>query len=67
MPLGALARLRGDTLTLAGLVADPDGRRFYLDSLTSPASEAFRTGVRLAEDLLARGGAEVLAEVYADA
>jgi hydroxymethylbilane synthase len=41
-----------------------DGRRFIKDTLTGPQADAEALGRRLADLLLARGGREILAELY---
>lgn len=64
VPLAALARLNGERLTLTGLVADPDGRRFYLDRVEAKSGRAESAGRTLADRLLDKGGREVLKEVY---
>jgi hydroxymethylbilane synthase len=66
VPLGALARLSPNerSLTLTGLVADPDGKRFLKDHRETRPDHAARTGRELADALLARGGAEIMAELY---
>jgi len=51
-------------LNLTGLVADPDGRRYFRDSCEVPAQEAEAAGRELAEKILAQGGSLVLAEIY---
>lgn len=67
VPLAAHARLEGDTLILDGLIADLEGRRFYRDQVRGPAAAAQELGTELAEILLARGGREILAEIYGHA
>jgi len=64
LPVAALGRLEGERLTLTGLVADSDGRRYFRDSLETPAQEAEAAGRELAERILAQGGSLVLAEIY---
>jgi hydroxymethylbilane synthase len=59
-PVAGFARLEGDTVSLAGLVASPDGKTVIRGSADGPAARAEATGRRLAEDLLARGAAELL-------
>jgi hydroxymethylbilane synthase len=49
---------------LEGLVASVDGKTIIRDSIEGPAEEASSLGVRLAERLLARGGAHILREIY---
>ncbi|WP_207484667.1 hydroxymethylbilane synthase [Arenibaculum pallidiluteum] len=43
-PIGALARVDGDTLSLDGLVAAPDGRQVLRTAVHGPAAEAERLG-----------------------
>jgi porphobilinogen deaminase len=72
---GFLARIEGDCtvpmavhlieqddgkIWLRGLVASLDGTRIVRAELTTDASEAQAAGVRLAEEILNRGGAEIL-------
>ena len=66
VPLGALANLSGDKLVLTGLVADPQGKRFYKDSLEVAKDRADEAGRILAKDLLDRGGREIMAELYCE-
>ncbi|HET9985666.1 MAG TPA: hydroxymethylbilane synthase [Longimicrobiales bacterium] len=63
IPIGALATVHGDALTLDGFVASIDGREYLRSSTTGPTAEAGRLGRRLAEELLADGAHRVLAEV----
>jgi len=63
VPLGALATVRGDTLTLMATVCALDGSRHLAARAESPAAreEAEALGVRVAEELLARGAGELMA------
>ena len=63
VPLGALARLSGDHLTLTGLVADPEGSRYFRDTLEGPARDAESLGQTLADELLNRGGRAIMDEL----
>ncbi len=70
VPVGALATLRGDTLTLEGIVADVDGRasvRGNASAAVSNVADAAALGTRLAEQLLARGADGILGRVRAAA
>ncbi|MBA6413284.1 hydroxymethylbilane synthase [Parahaliea sp. F7430] len=51
-------------LWLRGLVGQPDGSRLLRAEATAPASDAEALGISVAEDLLAQGAGEILAEVY---
>ena len=64
VPIAAHATIKGDTLSVVGLVAAVDGRRVVRDSIHGPVEEAHLLGVRLAERLLAQGGEEILKEIY---
>ena len=63
VPVGALARVEGDRLTLAGVVAALDGSRLVRDQIEGPAGEPGQLGADLAGRLLAMGGAGILREV----
>ena len=61
VPAGALASFQGEkTLRVLGIVASVDGAECLRGELAGPGREAEALGVRLAEQLLARGGARVL-------
>ncbi|GAC1301835.1 MAG: hydroxymethylbilane synthase [Steroidobacteraceae bacterium] len=60
-PIAGHATLRAGILTLAGLIAEPDGSRLLRDSISGPADEAVRLGEALASRMLATG-ADVLLE-----
>lgn len=58
-PLAAHATLDDDTIFLRAMVGDADGRIIRGD-ISGPAWDAAATGVRLAEQLMTAGGAELL-------
>lgn len=58
-PLAAHARLAGDVIEVMGMIGDLRGRKVQA-SLSGPAWDAVATGTRLANQLLAAGGAELL-------
>ena len=60
VPIGALAREEGDTLTLTGVVASEDGLRFVRDTMSGPAGAAMGLGERLAQRLLDAGADKIL-------
>jgi hydroxymethylbilane synthase len=62
-PLGGYAQLSGNVLTLTGFVADLEGKRFVQERLSGAPTDAERLGVALAEQLLARGADQILAEL----
>jgi hydroxymethylbilane synthase len=59
VPIGAYARLAGDTLTLAGLIGARDGR-VVRGEMAGSAGEPASIGARLAEHLLEHGGRALL-------
>lgn len=59
-PIAGLARLEGGTLTFKGETLSPDGARHVVSSKSGPASSAADLGVTVADDILSRGGREVL-------
>jgi hydroxymethylbilane synthase len=63
MPIGAHAAVDGSSLTLTAIVLSLDGARAIRAELRGAAHEAPRVGVAVAEDLLSRGAAGILAEV----
>lgn len=65
VPIAAYALLEdGDTLWLRGLVGSVDGSRIYRAEGRAPRQEGERLGRELAEELLAQGADQVLAEIY---
>jgi hydroxymethylbilane synthase len=62
VPIGANAESRGGTLHLEAVVASPDGSLVLRESVSG--SDPVKLGQLVAEKLLRRGGAEILAEVY---
>jgi hydroxymethylbilane synthase len=64
VPVAALGRVAGDSLDLEALISDLEGRRLLRDRRSGPAAAAAGLGTSLAEDLLAQGGREILAELY---
>jgi hydroxymethylbilane synthase len=63
IPIGALATVSGDVLTLAGLVADLDGVPILRDRRTGPLSEPEALGEALAAELIARGADDILERI----
>lgn len=61
VPLGGFAELSGDRLRLRGFVGAPDGSRLVSGDLEGPAADPPGLGEALADQLRARGAAEILA------
>ena len=64
VPIACYAELAQDRLVMRALVGSVDGKKMLRASGESNHVEAESLGVRLAEDLLAQGADEILAEVY---
>lgn len=60
-PMAAHARLAGGRLVVDGVVASEDGRTVLRESAEGPAERAASLGARVAEGLLARGAAGIVA------
>lgn len=64
VPIAGYAVLQGDDLTLDGLVASLDGKRYVRYSLSGSMTEPVSIGTTVAEELLARGAQPILQEIY---
>lgn len=64
VPIGAHATLKGDSVTLTGLIAAVDGVKVLREQQSAPFDQAEQLGKSLAEILLDRGGKAILDEVY---
>jgi hydroxymethylbilane synthase len=62
-PVGAHARRQGDDVALTAFVADRSGATYLKRQVTGPAAEAEALGRQVAEQLLAAGGKDILAEL----
>lgn len=62
-PVAVHATTVGGVMSLAALVAMPDGSRVVRDSVGGPADDAERLAAQLAKQLLADGAAEILAAI----
>lgn len=65
VPIGALARLEGDELTLKACVCSLDGKRIILREATGLRSAADALGLSVAEALVKDGADAIIAEVEA--
>ena len=63
LPLAGHAVLDGVMLSMQGRVGSPDGRCLLDAAISGPAKDAEALGLRLAQDLLAKGAGEVLRDV----
>jgi hydroxymethylbilane synthase len=63
VPIACHARLDGGNLRLTALVGRVDGSEIVRGRDSGPAHDAASLGIRLAEDLLARGARQILDEL----
>lgn len=64
VPIAAHAILEGETISLKGLVASPDGTTRICKDITGSMHEAYGLGKSLAEDVKAAGAAAILEQLY---
>ncbi|MGB9699888.1 MAG: hydroxymethylbilane synthase [Thermodesulfobacteriota bacterium] len=64
VPIAGWARIESDKLILRGLVAAVDGQKVVRGEISGLPQDGQELGKKLAADLLARGGQEILDEVY---
>lgn len=64
VPIGSYALIEGETLWLRALVGNPDGSVIIRAEMRGPVTEAEQIGIRLADELLAKGAKEILQNVY---
>ena len=67
VPIAGHAVVEDTQLTLDGLIASVDGRRYVREKISGTAGDAERLGVELADRLLATGGRPILQEIYGTA
>lgn len=66
VPIGALAELDGGELRLRGAVASLDGAKLLRGERRGPARDAEALGRELGQELLSRGGREILETIRAE-
>ncbi len=64
VPVGAFAEVKDGIVKIRGFISDIEGTKFIEGEEKGSIEEAERVGERLAEDLLGRGGKEILEEIY---
>jgi hydroxymethylbilane synthase len=63
VPIGAYGQIQGNELQLEAIIGSLDGKRIIKGSLSGNRADAERIGIELAEELLKRGGKEILDEI----
>ena len=66
VPIGALATIKQNKLTLRGFVSDLQGSIFYRGEISGRPEKAVEIGELLAENLIEQGAQEVLDEIYCE-
>jgi hydroxymethylbilane synthase len=64
VPIGAFAEMRNGKLHLDAVVADPDGAKLLRESRDGNPNQPEQLGSAVGEELLGRGGGEILEAVY---
>jgi len=64
VPIGAYCQVDGDNLELTGLIASIEGDKIIKNSKSGTWAAAESMGTELADELLAQGGREILAQYY---
>jgi hydroxymethylbilane synthase len=64
VPIAGYATIDAGQICLQGLVARPDGSLVLRSKMMGPVNHPEELGKRVADDLLAQGAAQILAEVY---
>ena len=64
IPIAGLARVMEDQIRMVGLIASSNGNRIVRGEKKGTVREAETLGRQLAQELLAKGGTEILQEVY---
>ena len=64
LPVASFAEVRGDQLSMRAMVGSLDGQTILRSAGTDNCDNAEALGIRLAEDLLSRGAADILRTVH---
>ena len=65
-PIGAFCKKQGDRLILRGLLGSVDGTVIISDEIRGSWKDSEEMGRTMAENILSRGGREILEEIYRD-
>jgi hydroxymethylbilane synthase len=66
VPIAGHAVLDGNTLTVHGLVGEPDGSSIVRANRSGPVADATALGIAVADELLASGADAILKRLYAE-
>jgi len=63
VPLGVYSQISGDNITIDAMISDVEGKKYIKRSKTSRINEANSCAEKLAQELLAAGGQEILEQI----
>ena len=63
IPLGVYAHISGDTMIINAMISDVEGKKYIKRSVTCTTDEAKDSAEKLAQELLAAGGREILEQI----
>ncbi|MHB8254209.1 MAG: hydroxymethylbilane synthase [Acidiferrobacter sp.] len=66
LPIAAFATLEQDTITIRGLVGEPDGSRLITQTLSGPASQTPSLAAQVADSLLSQGALAIIERLLKD-
>jgi hydroxymethylbilane synthase len=66
VPLGAYAEIKEGKLSIIGFISDVEGKEFISGELTGDLDNPEEFGIKLAEELLNKGGKEILEKIYSE-
>jgi hydroxymethylbilane synthase len=64
VPIGGLAKIHGNRMTLHGMVADLDGKPMFLEEIQGDPMDAQQLGKELAVRIMRQGAREILETLY---
>ncbi len=64
VPIGCYGKINGNKLILVGFVADVEGKSFIKEDISGEIKDFEKLGVELANNILSKGGKEILEKVY---
>jgi hydroxymethylbilane synthase len=66
IPVGSYSSINGDKFEITGFISSINGEKFLSEKAEGPIEEAVELSVKLAENLLSKGGREILNEIRLD-
>jgi hydroxymethylbilane synthase len=66
IPVGSYSSINGDKFEITGFISSINGEKFLSEKAEGPIDKAVELSVKLAENLLSKGGREILNEIRLD-